>query len=357
MAQALAHKKDKTSSVPPLKKADGTWAKTGKEKADLLLETLTAKFALPEASVNAFTELGAPTQQKTADFLVVRSRHATKVLKELKEDKATGPDLVATKLLKKCAVELGVTVAKLGRLLLDSGHWPKKWRTHWVFPLYKRKAVHDPSNYRGIHLSSQVSKVLERLLGRFFLPLLEVEGAFGQNQFAYRRGRGCKDALAHNMLQWLWWLHCGKKVGLYCSDVSGAFDRVPTSRLLEKLQKHGVGGKVLKLLGSWLDSRDAVVVVDGVRSTSVCLHNMVFQGSVWGPSLWNVYFSDSRQAVQQAGFDDTYFADDLCCYKDFAGKSNNVVVKKDLEHYQQTLPTAPVSNKKIFLKNKIHFLN
>ena len=146
---------------------------------------------------------------------MICSRNATKILKEFREDKATGPDRVATRLLKKGAEELGVALAKLGRLLLDSGRWPKAWRTHWVFPLYKKKAVFDAKNYRGIHLSSQVSKVLERLLGKFFLPLLEANGAFGQNQFAYRKERGCRDALALNVLQWIWWLHKGKKVGLY----------------------------------------------------------------------------------------------------------------------------------------------
>ena len=189
--------------------------------------------------------------------------------------------------------------------------------------MHKRKAVHNPDNYRGIHLSSQVSKVLERLLGRFFLPLLEQTGAFGPNQFAYRRKRGCKDALAHNVLQWVWWLHLGRKVGLYCSDVSGAFDRVPSDRLLEKLQRAGVGGKVLKLLGSWLNTREAVVVVDGAMSDKAVLQNMVFQGTVWGPPLWNTFFADARWPVQKTGFEDTFFADDLCCYYDFAGKGAN----------------------------------
>ena len=345
--------------MPPLKRRDGTWAKTGEEKAELLLETLTAKYNLPAPEANRFTGLAPTPPQKTADFLVVRSRHARKVLKNLKEDKATGPDLVASKLLKSCASELGVVVAKLGRLLLDSGHWPQVWRTHWVFPLYKRKAVHDPGNYRGIHLSSQVSKVLERLLGRFFLPLLEAEGAFGPNQFAYRQKRGCKDALAHNVLQWLWWIHSGKKVGLYCSDVSGAFDRVPTERLLQKLKTHGVGGKLLALLGSWLDTREAVVVVDGAKSVRVCLRNMVYQGSVWGPALWNLYFSDSRAAVQQAGFDDTYFADDQCCYRDFAGRSHNTTITEDLEHCQQNLHAWGAANQVLFdsSKESLHVLH
>ena len=106
------------------------------------------------------------------------------------------------------------------------------WREAVVIPLYKKKSVWNPTNYRGVHLTAQLSKVVERLVARSFVPLLEANGVFGANQFAYRRERGCKDALAMNTLQWVYWLHLGRKVALYCSDVSGAFDKVPSERLL-----------------------------------------------------------------------------------------------------------------------------
>ena len=138
------------------------------------------------------------------DFLPIRVRNAVAVLKELKEDKATGPDKLAAKVLRRCADTLGKPVALLTRLYLNTGVWPRLWRLHWVFPFYKKKSASDPDNYRGIHLSAQLSKVVERLLGRFFLPFLENSGAYGPNQWAYRKQRGCKDALAANALQWVW---------------------------------------------------------------------------------------------------------------------------------------------------------
>ena len=46
-----------------------------------------------------------------------------------------------------------------------------------------------------------------------------------------------------NVLDWLWALHSGRKVGLYCSDVSGAFDRVRVERLVAKLKAKGVSEK------------------------------------------------------------------------------------------------------------------
>ena len=68
----------------------------------------------------------------------------------------------------------------------------------------------------------------------------EVTEAYGPNQFAYAKGKGCKDALATNVLQWIRWLHLGRQVALYCSDVSGAFDRVRAARLIQKLQKRAL---------------------------------------------------------------------------------------------------------------------
>ena len=93
-------------------------------------------------------------------------------------------------------------------------------------PLFKKKARSDPCNYRGVHLTSQISKVVERLVGKLFLPQLQLANGFGERQFAYSIGKGLRDALALSVLSWLLGLERGCLIGLYCSDVSGAFDRV-----------------------------------------------------------------------------------------------------------------------------------
>ena len=69
----------------------------------------------------------------------------------------------------------------------------------FIFPLYKKKSKSDPHNYRGIHLTSQVSKVAERVLGNLFQRFLLASGAYGPQQFAYSANRGARDALAFNV--------------------------------------------------------------------------------------------------------------------------------------------------------------
>ena len=110
--------------------------------------------------------------------------------------------------------------------ILSSGEWPQLWRQHWVAPLHKKKSVYQPDNYRGIHLTAQLSKVVERLLKTLYSPYLSDISAFGPNQFAYTVGRGARDALALLMITWVQALGIGQKVAVYCSDVSGASDRV-----------------------------------------------------------------------------------------------------------------------------------
>ena len=79
-------------------------------------------------------------------------------------------------------------------------------------------------------------------------------------------------------------------MGVYLGDISGAFDRVDAKRLLHKLRRLGVCDKLVNFFMDFLAPRLARVAVDGSFSADFVLQNMVFQGTVSGPRLWNVYF-------------------------------------------------------------------
>ena len=87
---------------------------------------------------------------------------------------------------------------------------------------------------------------------------------------------------------------------VYFSDISGAFDRVRTERLLEKCRLAGVGETILKFLRSYLSPRVAQVVVDGEVSKTFTLEDEVFQGTVLGPPLWNIFSLTLTQVLAMA---------------------------------------------------------
>ena len=110
-------------------------------------------------------------------------------------------------------------------------------------------------------------------------------------------------------------LENGHKVLVYCSDVSGVFDWVSRERLLDKLTAKGIHPMLVKLIGSWLEPREATVVVDGARSSPFHIQDMVFQGTVLGPQLWNLFFQDAATAIKEHLYEEGIFADDLNAYK------------------------------------------
>jgi len=59
----------------------------------------------------------------------------------------------------------------------------------------------------------------------------------------------------------------GKAVGVVCLDFSKAFDTVPHSILLEKLDAYGLDGCTLCWGKNWLYGQALRVVVNGVKSS------------------------------------------------------------------------------------------
>ena len=131
------------------------------------------------------------------EFIRIRSRLALRILKALKLDTASGPEVIPVREYRECCSELTPAIAVLVRYLLRIGCWPPIWRLHRIQALFKKGAVSVPSNYRGVHLTNIVSKVVERAIAFVLVPYFDRIGAFGSDQWAS----------AHNTPAKTWW-HC-----------------------------------------------------------------------------------------------------------------------------------------------------
>ena len=197
----LLDKKASLSSISPLKASDGRWLLDPIDKANELANTFMNKSKLPPAVPQQ--DFAAPAVEMSG-FILIRARVAKRALKMINEDKATGPDSLPGKILKMCHAELAGPLARFSRLLVLRGVWPECWRNHWVCPLHKRGAVSNSSNYRGVHLTSILSKTVERIIGSVFLPFLDATGAYGHNQWAFRKEHSCKDLVTAKVASWIW---------------------------------------------------------------------------------------------------------------------------------------------------------
>lgn len=148
------------------------------------------------------------------------------------------------------------------------GEWPTVWRLHLLPPLYKAVSRCDPSNYRGILLTTILSKVAERVIWNPLMHFLR-ERCFGNAQWAFRHKAGARDLVTIKVARLLLHVCQWRNVGLYWADILGAFDKVCHELLMASLSAVGVAPAFLDFLHSYLLPRRGQVVVAGALSEAL----------------------------------------------------------------------------------------
>ena len=88
------------------------------------------------------------------------------VLVILKPGKLRGPDEIVSEMLKHAdALVINYLLAYFNKLF-ESGIFPTEWSKSIIVPIYKKGDINRPDNYRGIALTSIVSKVYTYILNR-----------------------------------------------------------------------------------------------------------------------------------------------------------------------------------------------
>ena len=165
-SRQVAMQKEQVCSIPALKDSDGQWVISSQAKADLFAGTFEARYTLPVAEQNEYSEVYAESAYDQLQDAEPNEDDALKVLQSIDAASGTGPDGLSARVLKRCARALSRPFVMLARAILHHGHWPMLWEEDWIVPRYKEYSQFDPANYRRIHLTPHISKAMERLLGR-----------------------------------------------------------------------------------------------------------------------------------------------------------------------------------------------
>ena len=100
-------------------------------------------------------------------------KEVAKLLTGLDASKSSGPDNnIHPRILKECAKELASYFTKVFNHSLRIGHLPSDWMMANVVPIFKSGDRVLANNYRPISLTSNVVKILERLLHKLIMDLV-----------------------------------------------------------------------------------------------------------------------------------------------------------------------------------------
>ncbi len=237
-----------------------------------------------------------------------------KIVTRLKSKKSSGYDGISNILLKSIIDEIKYPLTIIFNNSLKEGVFPDKMKLAEVIPLYKSKGQKDiMNNYRPVSLLPVISKVLEKLVHKRISSFIQKKMLLYDSQFGFRCNHSTIDAILEFTGKVIKGFDTGEKTLAVFLDLSKAFDTLPHSTLLKKLENFGIRGKALKWFESYLSNRNMYVNFNGNKSETVSSGEYgVPQGSVLGPLCFILATNDLALTLKKCKC--ILFADDTTLY-------------------------------------------
>ena len=233
----------------------------------------------------------------TFDFQPVSEEDVTKTLKSINTN-STGADHLNAFTLKYFIDRISEVLTHIINTSFERGIFPDKWKLALIKPIPKISFPLKESDFRPISLLCTLSKIIGRLANRQINNYLMEHSLLDPNQSAYKKYHGCNTALLKITDDILDSIDESEVTILTLLDFSKAFDTVNHRLLLEKLKILGFSQIAREWVSSYLTDRYQKVVVDEDGSSWVKIKNGVPQGSILGPTLFNILVSDMRQIIE-----------------------------------------------------------
>jgi len=239
----------------------------------------------------------------------------TMATKKMSAGKAGGPSGIPNEILKRIVAARPGATLNIYNECLKALTFPSNWKKASLVLLHKGpgKPVEVPSSFRPICLLDTPGKLLERLLlQKLDTHLDSSRSGRAPNQFGFRKGISTVSAievvtkLASQAASGTW--RQKKLCVLVTLDVKNAFNSLQWPVIDEALRKKDTPEYLVLMIRSWLSERQLLVGDQRNIKTVTC---GVPQGSVLGPTLWNVAYDYLLDMEVSRGVQLISFADDL----------------------------------------------
>lgn len=303
----------------------------GKLRNDSALNTLRTKtgytISMEETAkklINAHipddrVDLDSPEQKQTRGNTHVRPdtnncppftvHELKRTIRSFKNGKAPGLDLIEVKALKIAFKANAEPFLKLFNTLLEHGVFPDEWKEGSLRLIRKGdKDPEEPGSYRPLCLLSTLGKWYEKLIKLRLEESVMTADKISDKQYGFTRNKSAEDAIIH-MRKIVKESNENHTVGILF-DIKGAFDNVWWPLVLEELRERQCPQNIYNVIHNYFENRK-VTLSWGSGKVSKTPTKGCPQGSVLGPSLWNIQFDALLRKLDEAQIEYVVYADDL----------------------------------------------
>lgn len=205
---------------------------------------------------------------------------------------APGPDGITNAMLKIFFQEAPRELLKLLNYSISNAWIPHEWKIAKIIPLLKKQgAGYTIDNIRPIALTSNIAKLIERVLHGHIMKFIDENQLLSPCQIGFRSGYSIWHA--HVDLESRINIARQKKqyAALVTLDICKAYDSIEHAILTNRLQGHGFPGYIVAWVHEFLKDREFFCFRSGYSSGKHKQTRGVPQGSVLSPILFNILLS------------------------------------------------------------------
>lgn len=272
------------------------------------------------------------------------------IIQSMKPKTSAGEDDISLKLIKHCKEEIITPITSIINCSLNNGTFPQSLKVAKVYPKHKNGPTTEVSNYRPISLTSNFSKIIERVVLNRLTEHLKQHSILTPNQHGFIRNRSTTTAITQLIDSIIDKLDKGYVATSILLDFSKAFDCLDHKLLIEKLKRLGITGKEALWFESYLSNRTQLVeltykenqTIFKTKSQALPLSRGVPQGSVLGPVLYILLTNDLPK-----------YLEDFCETVMFADDTALIIANKSKEELEVDSYTAYNMAKQYCCKNDL----